>query len=347
MRRTYGTRLVLVCAAILVVGGSVCAQGAHTLQGRVMMPNGAQPTAPVKVTLTFSGRRIYETFTDLSGRFTFVALARGTYQLTAEGDSQTFETTTVYADVSAFGSGAQLFTQDIPLRPITAKPLGQTGVLNAFTQNVPKVALQALERATKLNGELKTEAAIEQTLEAIRIFPDYFEAHLHLGNIYLKAGRLELAIAELDRAREINPNDERAYQSFGLVLMKLKNYPVAVAIFAEATRLNPSNPMNALMRATALIHQAATLPEAQIADRQALIDRAALSLAQASKLGGDKHKADSLTLATFYEMKNEPGRAADELELLLRKSDPRNAELLQREIQRLRAKARGAKPATQ
>ena len=60
-------------------------------------------------------------------------------------------------------------------------------------------------------------------------------------------------------AREINPNDERAYQSFGLLLMKQRNFAVAVAVFAEAARLNPANPMNAVMRATALIHQAANM----------------------------------------------------------------------------------------
>jgi tetratricopeptide (TPR) repeat protein len=337
-------RVASICAAILVVAASVFAQGANTLQGRVMAPNGTQPTAPVKITLTLSGRRIYETFTDLSGRFSFTALARGTYQLTAEGDGQTFETTSVYAEVSAFGSSPQLFTQDIQLRPIAAKPMGQTGVVNA---NVPKAARQALERAAKLNGELKTEAAIEQMMEAIRIFPAYFDAHLELGNTFLKAGRFEQAIAELDRAREIDPNDERAYQSFGLLLMKQKNYEVAVLVFGEAVRLNPNNPMNALMRATALIHQAATVPEAQLADRQSLLNSAALSLAQATKLSGDKLKADSLTLATFYEMKGEPERAADELELFLRKSETKNAEVIQKEIKRLRAKGKEAKPGAQ
>jgi tetratricopeptide (TPR) repeat protein len=345
--RKQSVRPGSICVAVLILAGSVFAQGAHTLQGRVITPNGTQPNAPVRITLTFNGRRIYETFTDLSARFTFASIAAGTYQLTAEGDGQTFETTSVYAEVSAFSSGAQLFTQDIQLRPIASKPLGQTGVVSAFRQNVPKLARQALERAAKLNAELKTEAATEEILEAIKIFPAYFDAHLELGNTFLKTGRFQEAITELDRAREINPNDERAYQSFGLVLMKLRNYAVAVAVFAEAERLNPNNAMNALMHATALIYQAATVPEAQIANRQSLLDSAALSLSQASKLSGDKIKADSLTLATFYEMKSEPGRAADELETLLRKSDSKNAEAIQNEIKRLRAKAREIKPSAQ
>jgi Tfp pilus assembly protein PilF len=339
--------LVSTILLSLLLSVTALSQGGHALQGRVITPNGTQPSAPVRVTLTISGRRVYETFTDLSGRFSFPGLARGSYLLTAEGDSQTFETTSVYAEVAAFGSSPQLFTQDIQLRPIAAKTLGQMGVVSAFRQDVPKAARQALERAAKLNAELKTEAATEQIMEAIKIFPAYFDAHLELGNTFLKSGRFQEAITELDRAREINPNDERAYQSFGLVLMKLRNYAVAVAIFAEAERLNPNNGMNALMHATALIHQAATVPEAQIADRKSLLDSAALSLSQASKLSGDKLKADSLTLATFHEMKNEPGRAADELESLLRKSDTKNAEALQKEIKRLRDKARDIKPSAQ
>jgi len=337
-------RTLSACAMSLAIASSALAQGANTLQGRALLPGGAQPTAPVKITLTMSGRRVYETFTDLSGRFTFTAIKGGTYQLTAEGDGQSFETTSVYADVSAFGSAPQLFTQDIQLRPVASRPAGQVGVINAFNQDVPKAAREALDLAAKLSQEQKPEAAAEQLLNAIRLFPEYFEAHLELGNAFLKAGRFEQAIAELDRAREINPNDERTYQSFGLVLMKLKNFPVAVSIFAEAARLNPGNPMNALMKATALIHHAASLPQSETTDRRLLIESAAISLSQASKLSNDKVKADSLTLATFYEMRSEPGRAADELESFLKRSDPKNAPALQSEIKRLRAKAKEGKP---
>jgi tetratricopeptide (TPR) repeat protein len=336
------SRFVLAFLILFASAGVAHAQSIHTLQGKVITPSGTQPANPVMVTLTFSGRPIYKTFTDLSGRFSFTALSRGTYKLTAEGDRQTFETTSVYAEVAAFGSAPQLFTQDIQLHPISAKPLGQTGVVNAFTQNVPKAARQTLERAAKLNRELNTVAAIEQILEAIRIFPEYFEAHLELGNAFLKAGRFEQAIAELDRAREINPNDERVYQSFGVVLMQQKNYAVAVAIFSEAARLNPVNPFNALMRATALIHQAyAIVPsssETAASDRQYILSRAEISLTQASNLSDKKAKPDHLTLAMFYEMKGDYNRAAKELEDYLHENpNAKNADSLKIIIKRLRS----------
>src|ERR1051326_6033597 len=129
------------------------------LSGRVITPSGTQPTTPVRVKLTFNGRPINETFTDLSGRFSFPGVSAGTYQLTADGDGINFETTTVYAEIAAFRSAPQSFTQDIQLRPISHKPAGQPGVINAFTQKIPEAAKQAYTLGVKLAEEGKTDAA--------------------------------------------------------------------------------------------------------------------------------------------------------------------------------------------
>jgi cytochrome c-type biogenesis protein CcmH/NrfG len=333
-------RTALFLLLLLCSFSSAPAQNANVISGKVITPSGTQPTTPVRVRITFNGRPIHETFTDLSGRFSFPGLSRGTYQLIAEGDGMTFETTTVYADVPAFGSAPQGFTQDIQLRPIRHKPNAQPGVVNAFSQNVPAAAKQALEAGLKLVEEGKTEAAIENMQKAIQIFPDYFDAHLQLGNTFLKTDQLQESIAELDKARLINPNDERAYQSFGLLLMKQRNYAVAVAVFAEAARLNPENPMNAVMRATALIHQAA----GSEADRSYLLSRAEIALSQASSLGENKLKPDSMTMALFYELKGEPERAAAELESYLKKTQLKDPTPIQNEIKRLRDKARKPNP---
>lgn len=334
--------------AILFFASSAIAiaqAGGNVLEGKVITPSGVQPTAPVRVKLTFNGRAILETFTDLSGRFSFPGLSRGRYQLTADGDGLSFETTTVYAEVTAFGASAQSFTQDIQLRPIVRKATPPAGVVNAFTQDVPPDAKQALDAGLKLAEEGKTEAAIENMQQAVKIFPKYFEAHLHLGNAFLRAEQFNEAIAELDLAREINPNDERTYQSFGLLLMKQRNFAVAVAVFAEAARLNPANPTNPVMRATALIHQAANVSASAPSneDRAHLLSRAEIAMTQAATLSDNKLKPDSMTLALFYELKGDPERAAVELESYLKKTQAKNATPLQNEIKRLRDKARAAK----
>ena len=50
---------------------AVFVQGANVLQGKVVAPSGTQPANSVRVKLTFNGKAIHETFTDLSGRFSF------------------------------------------------------------------------------------------------------------------------------------------------------------------------------------------------------------------------------------------------------------------------------------
>jgi cytochrome c-type biogenesis protein CcmH/NrfG len=334
------------CAPLLVLLLSCSslglAQGGNVLEGKVITPSGMQPTAPVRVKLTLNGRAIHETFTDLSGRFSFPGIGRGVYQITAEGDGQTFETTSVTAEVSAFGAAPQSFTQDIQMRPIALKPTTQLGVVNAFKQDVPAAAKAALDAGLKLAAEGQTEAAIENMRKAVQIFPKYFDGHLQLGNTFLKIDQFNDAIAELDLAREINPNDERAYQSFGLLLMKQRNYPVAVAVFAEAGRLNPGNPMNAVMRATALIHQAAATDESapSTEDRSHLLSRAEVAMSQAANLSDNKLKPDTMTMALFYELKGQPERAAGELESYLKKNPQiKNTAAIQNEIKRLRTEA--------
>jgi TolA-binding protein len=347
MQRTNSIlwRLVVLGLFLFSTVSEASAQGANVLTGKVIAPNGSQPTSPVRVKLTFNGRPIHETFSDLSGRFAFPGLTRGTYQLTAVGDGLTFETTSVSVDVSAFGSAGQSFTHDIQLRPIARKATSPPGVINAFSQNVPVDAQQSLEQGLKLIDEGKGDEAIEKFQHALRIFPKYFEAHLQLGNLFLKSGRPADAITELDLAREINPNDERTYQSFGLLLMGQKNYGMAVAIFAEAGRLNPQNPMNSLMRGIALIHHAASIDPANTTERTSLLGRADQALAQALSQSDNKMKPDSPTLALFYEMKGEPERAATELESYIRKTpQARNAEAIKNEIRRLREKAQTKQP---
>jgi cytochrome c-type biogenesis protein CcmH/NrfG len=129
--------------------------------------------------------------------------------------------------------------------------------------------------------------------------------------------------------------------------MKQKNFAMAVAIFAEAARLNPANPMNSVMKATALIHQAAITPESAPAteNRSYLLGRADLALSQAAELSENKLKPDTMTMALFYELKGEPDKAATELESLLKKNPQmKNSTAIQDEIKRLREKAKAKIP---
>src|SRR4051812_11883152 len=147
-----GSLLALACLALLLSASAARAQGVNSVEGRVSLPSGVQLAQPVRVRLMQSGRPIYETYTDLSGRFNFSGLPSGSYQLTAEGDDRTFETTTVNLEVSVFGGGGQSFTQNIQLRAkaggASVQPAG-TIAAEEIDPGVPDAAKEKYRRGLK------------------------------------------------------------------------------------------------------------------------------------------------------------------------------------------------------
>jgi tetratricopeptide (TPR) repeat protein len=187
---------------------------------------------------------------------------------------------------------------------------------------------------------------LAQTLlkEALKIYPDYFDAHLALGNELFKAGKLREAMTEFERARSINPKDDQVYLSVGLVMMQQKRYDVAAAVFADASLLNPNEPLHPLMRGIALVRQASAINLADAksseAERDALYKKAEGALARASELSGGKLPEVYLYRALIYERRGERERAAAELEQYLQiNSGVENADAIREAIRKLRAPA--------
>jgi len=214
----------------------------------------------------------------------------------------------------------------------------------ASAQDVPKAARDTLDRALKMSQAGRTVVALALMQEAVKIYPDFFDAHLALANALIKAGRLDEAIAELDQARRIDQNDHRPYQGFGIVLILQGKYPLAAAVFAEAFRLNPSEPYLLLMRGVALVKTATGIDpsksETAAADRKHLLDEAEQALTKAYNLSDKKLVEAHLYLASLYDKRGEYGRAADELErYLLMSPGIKNADEIHNIIQNLRKQA--------
>jgi tetratricopeptide (TPR) repeat protein len=217
----------------------------------------------------------------------------------------------------------------------------------AFRQDAPSAARGAFDRAVMMSKAGKGALAQALLAEALRIYPDYFDAHLALGNELFKAGRLADALTEFEKARRINPRDDQVYLSTGLVLMQQKRYDVAASVFADASLLNPDEPLHRLMRGVALIRQASAIPRSGsknfAAERDALYRRAEGALAQAFDLSGRKMPEVHLYRALIYEQRGERARSADELEQYLQaNSGAENADAVREAIRKLRGPAASA-----
>jgi len=81
--------------------------------------------------------------------------------------------------------------------------------------------------------------AVESFKQAIRINPDYAEAHYNLGVAYYKLGRYSEAVEAYKQAIRINPDYAEAHYNLGVAYGVLGRHSEAVEAFKQAIRINP------------------------------------------------------------------------------------------------------------
>jgi tetratricopeptide (TPR) repeat protein len=312
------TRFVSIALATLLAATTSLGQAAHSLQGRVVLPNGAQPPNPVKITLSFSGKRVHEAFTDLSGRFFFSGLSRGRYQLSAEGDGATFETTQAEAEVLGFGSGSQTYTQNIQLRVKAGKTIAAAGVtsVEAMDPNLPPRAREQYEKGLKLSRDNNPEKAVKLFEEALTAYPQFYSAHIAVAEQYAKLKRDQEAVAAYQKAIDIKPDRAPAYVGIGVMLVRQQRYPEAIPPLRRSLEMDKLSSTPYLFLGMA---------EMMTGDYMA----AEANLLRSYEIG--KPALARMYLANLYELKGEPEKAIQQLKAFLEESpnlpDERRAEI--------------------
>ena len=91
--------------------------------------------------------------------------------------------------------------------------------------------------ALKKNGHI--EEAKEYYLQALRINPESEKTHLNLGNILYNQGRTEEAKEHYLQALKKNPESEEAHNNLAILLVHIGNIERAIAYFRKALQINP------------------------------------------------------------------------------------------------------------
>lgn len=327
---------------VLFLGTSVTtlAQQGHTIRGKVRNAGGGN-ISNATVLLERNGAMINQTVTNNEGDFLFFGLTDTSYEvLVSLPDYNPARETVLFVRDVGPGDPGESRTVEITLTRKEGVRPPRAG-LN-FVQDIPKAAKDAFESGSRFAREKRRDDAIAALENAIKIFPNYFDARLLLANELAAEGRYGDAIIHLDKARSVNDKDDRVYDLFARILMQQGKYAVAARIFGEAARLNPTEPQYLLTQGTAFIEQASLIDpsksQAAADERKYALDEAEKALKQAQQRGSAKAAEIHRQLARLYERKGDRVRAASELEQYLKANpgDP-NAAAIREAIKKLRA----------
>lgn len=312
----------------------------RSIRGRAHNSSGDGIAWVVVRLLTGGGEHVTLTVTNNQGEFLFSDLKETNYTIVISAPGYQTLAEKINLNERA-GSADRDGVRMIDLRLLPGAGVAAQPPNPPFTQNVPKAARDIFDRALRLGKAGRKEVANTLINEALKIFPDYFDAHFALSNELLKAGRVPEAVAELEQASRINPKDDRVYQSFGVVMMKLGRFEIAAAVFAEAARLNPAEPLHPLMRANALIDYAFNLDASKsplvAVERNDALDEAERNLQLAASKTGKHLATVHLQMARLYQERGQRARAADELDqYLVAEPNVPNAQEIRAVIKKLR-----------
>jgi superkiller protein 3 len=148
----------------------------------------------------------------------------------------------------------------------------------AKTAEIPPAAAEAYNQGLELAQSGQYAEARAKFEEALRLAPDFREAHYNLGLVLRQLGEKEAAIAELQQSLEGSPEPALAQRIIGELLAELGRIPEAIAAFEKALEMDPE--MTDLYYVEAdLLARGAETPE----DRQEVIAAYERALAKAPR----------------------------------------------------------------
>src|SRR5215831_2529635 len=253
-------RFLKLCAALLLVPMALLAAPDLTISGRLLFDNAEFTCDRCMVSLLSGLRPVATTFMDLSGKFTFNNVPRGSYTIHAEIDG--FETVNYSVEVNEGRLSASLVI------PITRKPVtvsnGGPGIVNIsqFLERYPKKAVSLFEKGSDSLKKKKYEDAIKYFRGALELAPTFYEAHHQLGVAYREAGRDNDAESEFLLAHELNSTAVEPLLNLTRLYLDENENERAVSMGEQAVKTNGRS-ASAFFSLGMALYKAAMLDRAQ------------------------------------------------------------------------------------
>lgn len=251
--------------------------------------------------------------TSSSGRFSFMGMpaARYTVRVLTGGSIYSEHAENIdlvaYTNKQSGVSGSDSVYLDIYLKYDKRKVnVGVTGTTAAvFVQQVPDEARRLYQQGVKELNE-KNDKGFERIEQALKIFPDYFDALNTLGHEHTERKEYRKALPFLVKSLEINERSFSGFYALGYALYKLNHRPEASEAARGATILRPDSVNAQLLYGTLL-----RLDEKYEGAEQALV--------KAKKLAEESPTPEiHWQLALLYNRTKRNKQAAEELKTFLK-----------------------------
>lgn len=221
---TTAAFLSLAACPALAQGGSRGPVLAPQIHGQVRYAKGGAPAFNILVRIEkFNGGVVSQDMTDRSGNFHFSSLTREQFYVKIHTPG--FKDVQQWVELNTTLNQYLMFTLEPDGSGLAPETSTTGGLVHA---NVP---LKAQEEFTKgcaaLADNGKPEEGITHLENAIRISPNFLEAHLVLGAAYMDTHQLDKAEITLRRALELNAKRSEPYFTLGEVYRQQKKHAEA------------------------------------------------------------------------------------------------------------------------
>jgi Tetratricopeptide repeat len=148
--------------------------------------------------------------------------------------------TPIMEEFHQFEPGGAPLVLELPERS-GHQPISGVVSLRDLAHPVPKKALREAYEAQQLSRAKNFPKAIAKLENAIRIDPDYRDAHLNLGVAYSRVGRSADARAEFQKALNLGPPAAPIYVDLAFTSLALGEHLDAETFARKALELDPAN----------------------------------------------------------------------------------------------------------